>query len=72
MSVIPVSLSLFVSWMSSISYVADPVEAYNFGSVYMYLGLGYMVAPPLVALTMVSSLHKFQSISIFEVCPHQL
>ena len=67
MSVIPVSFSLFVSWISAISFVADPVEAYNFGSVYMYMGLGYMLAPPLVALTMASSLHKFQRISIFEV-----
>ena len=74
MSVLPVSLSLFVSWMSAISFIADPVEAYNFGSVYMYMGLGYMLAPPLVALTMASPLHKFQNISMYEVFTqfHQL
>ena len=67
MPVLPVSLSLFVSWLSSITFLGDPVEVYYYGSIYVFLGVGYALAIPVVASCFVPRLHRLKATSAYQV-----
>ena len=67
MGVIPVSVSLFVSYISAISFLADPVEVYFYGSVYWYLALGIGLGLLPVALYYAPRYHGMTFISACEV-----
>ena len=67
MSVLPVSVSMFVSWLSAISFLGDPVEVYQQGSIYWIIGIGYCLGLPLVAELFGPKYHDLKLISIFEV-----
>lgn len=67
MSVVPVSLSLFVSWLSAVSFIADPVEVYHFGVVYAVIGVGYCVGLPAVAHVFAPVYFRMRLTSVFEV-----
>ncbi|KAK2192149.1 hypothetical protein NP493_37g03020 [Ridgeia piscesae] len=41
MPVLPVSLSHYVTWLSAISFLSDPVEVYYHGVIYWVIGVGY-------------------------------
>lgn len=57
---VPLTLSLFVSWFSALSVLGDTAEAYYYGSVYWYLFLGH-------GLCMVTTLYfapKYQALKL--------
>lgn len=66
MPVFPVSVSMFVSWVSAISFLGDPVETYTYGSIYIFLGIGYVLACPIVAYFFAPRFHDLGLISIYE------
>ena len=68
MPIIPVSVSIFVSWISAISFLGDPVEAYYHGVVYMIIGVGYASALPLVAFVFAPHYYRARIVSAYEVC----
>ena len=67
MPVLPVSISMFVSWFSAISFLGDPVEVYYQGLMYWIIGIGYCVALPLVAHFFAPMFHKMKVVSANEV-----
>ena len=69
MPVLPVSLSLYVSWLSAISFLSDPIEVYYYGAIYWVIGIGYALALPVVAAVFVPRFHSLQFTSIYKVRP---
>ena len=67
MSILPVSLSLFVSWISAISFLTDPVQVYMYGVVYWYIGIGYSLAIIPMAHYFGPKLYRMKMISANEV-----
>ena len=67
MSILPVSISLFVSWTSAISFLSDPVQVYTYGLVYWYIGIGYGLAMIPVAHYFGPKLYHMRIISVNEV-----
>ncbi len=67
MPVLPVSISMFVSWFSAISFLSDPVEVYYQGLMYWIIGIGYCVALPLVAHFFAPMFHRMRVVSANEV-----
>jgi len=67
MSAIPVSLSLFVSWLSAVSFIGDPVEVYHYGIVYWIIGIGYCIGLPAVAHVFAPVYFRMRLTSVFEV-----
>ena len=67
MSVFPVAVSMFVSWLSAISFLGDPVEVYYHGAIYWLIGLGYCLAVPPVAEYFAIKYHDMKLFSAYEV-----
>ena len=67
MPVLPVSLSLYVTWLSAISFLGDPVEVYFYGLIYWLMGVGFALALPVVAAVFVPRFHSMQLTSLYEV-----
>ena len=68
MHVLPVSISIFVSYISAITILAEPVEAYTYGASYLFLILGLGCAVTWVAEVFAPFFHSQKLISAFEVC----
>ena len=68
MPIFPVSVSMFVSWISAVSFLGDPVEAYYHGAVYMIFGVGYASALPFVAFVFAPHYYRARIVSAYEVC----
>jgi len=68
---LPVALSLHASFMSAIFVLGTPAEVYLHGSMYCWVGLGYLIAAPITAHVFVPIFHKRQATSAHEVtCPN--
>ena len=67
MPVLPVSLSHYVSWLSAISFLSDPVEVYYHGVIYWVIGVGYALAMPVTGLIFVPKFHRMKLTSVFKV-----
>jgi hypothetical protein len=67
MSIVPVSLSIFVSWLSAVSFIGDPVEVYHYGVVYWIIGIGYCIGLPAVAHVFAPVYFRMRLTSVFEV-----
>ena len=72
MPVVPVSLSLFVSWISAIAFLGDPVEVYYHGVVYILLGVGYAACLPFVAYLFAPVFYRMKVTSAYEACVRSL
>ena len=70
MNLFPVSISLFVSFMSAISFIGDPVETYKYGVVYWIIAVGYCLSLPLVAHVFAPVFYKSQVTSAYQVYLH--
>ena len=68
MHVLPVSISIFVSYTSAITFLGEPVEAYTFGAGYLFVILGLACAIPWIAEVFAPFYHSQNLISAFEVC----
>ncbi|ELU18422.1 hypothetical protein CAPTEDRAFT_136710, partial [Capitella teleta] len=66
MSILPVAVSLFVSWASAISFLGDPVQVYYYGTIYWLFGVGYCLAIPPAAHFFAPKLHRMKLISANE------
>ena len=67
MSILPVSLSLFVSWISAMSFLSDPIQVYNHGIMYWYIGIGYVLGVFPAAFYFGPKIHRLRLISFNEV-----
>ena len=67
MPILPVTVSMFVSWCSAITFLSDPVEVYYHGAVYTVLGLGYGAGLLPVAHFFAPYFHKLNIVSCYEV-----
>ena len=67
MPVIPVAVSLYVSWVSAISFLGDPVEVYMKGSIQMAILIGYVLGLLVGALFFAPRFHRLRLTSVFEV-----
>ncbi len=67
MSIVPVAVSLLVTWLSSISFMGNPVEIYYFGVMAWLLALGQPLALPLVAEFLAPIYHKMKVVSVYQV-----
>ncbi|ELT90273.1 hypothetical protein CAPTEDRAFT_177302 [Capitella teleta] len=66
MHFLPVSVSLFVSWISAISFLGDPVEVYYHGAVYWVIGIGYALALPLIVIFFVPLYYRMKLTSAYQ------
>ena len=65
--IFPVSISMFVSWLSAIAFLTDPVQVYIHGLVYWYIGIGFSLAIIPVAHYFGPKWHQLKVISGNEV-----
>lgn len=70
MPILPVTVSLFVSWCSAISFLADPVEVYYHGAIYSILAIGYALGLIPAAHWFAPHFHRLNIVSCYEVRIH--
>lgn len=68
MQLIPVAISILVSFMSAILILGTPAEMYNEGTQYYLYLIGMILAVSLAALLFVPLLYPLKLTSSFEVC----
>lgn len=66
MSIFPVSFSIFVSTVSSIAFLGDPVEVYYYGGIYWLLGIGISAGLPIIAHYFAPILYRMRLTSVYE------
>ena len=67
MPILPVSLSQYMSWLSAISILSDPVDVYYHGLIYWVIGVGYALAMPVTGAIFVPRFHRMKLTSVFKV-----
>ena len=67
MSIGPVTASTFATLVSSIGFVADPVEVYYFGFSYFFITVGTCLGIIPIAQIFAPAFHKLNLISAFAV-----
>ena len=70
LAVVPVAISLFISWFSALSFLGDPVEVYYYGAVYWYSGLGYVLGLLPIIFYFAARYQKMKYVSACEVSLH--
>ncbi|XP_071164736.1 sodium-dependent multivitamin transporter-like [Mytilus edulis] len=66
MSILPVTLSLIVSFESSIMMLAYPAEVYTYGIMFLLTSLGFMFATLLATRIVVPLIHPLKITSVYE------
>lgn len=66
MSLLPVTLSLFATYVSAISLMGSPTDIYTYGSMFIIIHLGFGLAFMIGAFTMVPLMHPLRVTSIYE------
>ncbi|ELT96491.1 hypothetical protein CAPTEDRAFT_143062 [Capitella teleta] len=66
MSILPVSMSLLASFVSTIAILGIPSEMYIYGTQFLYAGLGFMLLVPLAAHIYLPIFYKLKLTSVFE------
>lgn len=67
MSIVPVTLSLIVSFESSIMMLAYPAEVYTYGIMFILSSLGFTLAVLLGTRIVVPLIHPLKITSVYEV-----
>ena len=67
MHVLPVALSLLLSYFSAIAFLGNPVEVYYYGGLYFFTGLGYMLGILPIYFYFAAKFHSLNITSCFEV-----
>lgn len=70
MSIVPVTLSLIVSFESSIMMLAYPAEVYTYGVMFVMSALGFTFASMLATRIVVPLIHPLKITSVNEVINH--
>ncbi|RUS76533.1 hypothetical protein EGW08_015705 [Elysia chlorotica] len=63
---LPVTLSLFASFMSAISLLGIPTEIYSYGTMYVYCQIGQVLSYFLAMVTLVPLLYPLRVTSVYE------
>ncbi|XP_046609714.1 putative sodium-dependent multivitamin transporter isoform X1 [Neodiprion virginianus] len=66
MSAAPVAIGLMVSFLSAVSLLGASAENYVYGTMYVVVNLGYVIATPVVAYLYLPVFFKLQATSAFE------
>ncbi|CAL1526706.1 unnamed protein product, partial [Lymnaea stagnalis] len=66
MSLFPVTLSLFATYVSAISLMGSPTDIYTYGSMFIIIHVGFGIAFMIGAFTMVPLMHPLRVTSIYE------
>ena len=64
---IPVAMSLLATFMSAITLLGTPAEMYNFTTVYLWIGLGYVISIGLSAHLYLPVFYNLKLTSAYEV-----
>ena len=67
MHVLPVALSLLLSYFSAIAFLGNPVEVYYYGGLYFFTGVGYMLGILPIYFYFAAKFHSLNITSCFEV-----
>ena len=67
MHVIPVTMSLLASFISAITLLGTPAEMYNFGTMYIWIGLSYVFTIGMAAHLYIPIFYKLKVTSAYEV-----
>ena len=68
LGIVPVAISLFVSWLSALSLLSEPVEVYYYGAGFWYVTVGYVLGLLPIAFYFAPRFHEMKFISMGEVC----
>ncbi|XP_021339477.1 sodium-coupled monocarboxylate transporter 1-like isoform X2 [Mizuhopecten yessoensis] len=63
---VPVSMSLFVTFASAISLMGIPAEIYVYGTMYMYTVIGFLLSVWIAGVTVVPMLYELKLTSTYE------
>ncbi|XP_025094623.1 sodium-coupled monocarboxylate transporter 1-like [Pomacea canaliculata] len=66
MSMIPVCLSMFITFQSAISLIGAPADVFNTGTMYMFLGCGLGLAYIVGVFTVVLLIYPLHITSVYE------
>ncbi|ESP04002.1 hypothetical protein LOTGIDRAFT_156605 [Lottia gigantea] len=66
MPIPPVALSLLATFMSAITLLGTPAEMYNYTTVYLYIGFGYIITMALTAHIYIPIFYNLKVTSCFE------
>ena len=68
MSFFPVAASLFMSGATGVSVLGDPAEVYQYGAIYWMVGVGGVLAIPIIAHLFAVLYHLMELNSAYQVC----
>ena len=68
MPVLPVSLSLIATFLSTVTVLGTPAEVYRYGTMFLMAVTGYIVMTPLAAHVYHPIFFNLRLTSVFEVC----
>ncbi|XP_072049182.1 sodium-coupled monocarboxylate transporter 1-like [Amphiura filiformis] len=66
MSGLPVGMSLVASFMSAITVLGTPAEIYNYGTMFWWFALSYLIVSLLVAFVYMPLFYKLHITSVYE------
>lgn len=67
LKIFPVAMSIMASFTSAISILGFAREMYQFGSMYLLIGISYFITQPFAAFFFVPFYHKLGITSAYEV-----
>lgn len=67
MAIIPVGISLMVSFMSAITLLGVSAENYNFGTQFVVINVAYLIGTPLICYGFLPVFYKLGAVSAYEV-----
>jgi Na+/proline symporter len=67
LKIFPVAMSILASFTSAVSVLGFSLEMYRFGSMYLLIGLSYLITQPFAALVYVPFFHRLNITSAYEV-----
>ena len=68
MKLLPVALSMIVTYQSAVSVIGIPTEIYLYHTMYLYSYIGYTLCILVQFLTIVPLMHPLRLNSAYEVC----
>lgn len=67
MNPLTVAVSMMVSFMSAVTLMGNPVEVYNYGTQFFFIGLSYAIVLPASAHLYIPIFYKLNLTSAYEV-----
>lgn len=67
MSLIPISVSLMVSFLSGLTILGGSAEIYYQGASYLFVSIPIVLAGPIAAFALLPTFYRLNEISLFSV-----